>query len=291
MRLFKPDAYIIVTTEDGRRIDLSGQDKKTGRRLDLSFLIEATKDTQPNSGECSIYNLTTDTRNAITAGAKIELFAGYDGDFKLVSIGDIKNVKNTREATGWTTAIYWGDGIGAYLEAKFVKSFREGVNVADVFKELTSSFGLAVKSVTDELKDQLNGTLSIDGKSKDLLNSLTKDYGLEWSIQDDEVRVVVKGEPIDDQAIVVSAATGLVSSPQVTNRGVDFEVQLNPDLRPTKLIRIEALSFITGAANKDVEKLKDKGGDGLYICEVVKFLGDNHGGRFSAKVTAKQYEQ
>ena len=136
----------------------------------------------------------------------------------------------------------------------------------------------------------MNGTLSIDGKSKDLLNSLTKDYGLEWSIQDDEVRVVVKGEPIDDQAIVVSAATGLVSSPQVTNRGVDFEVQLNPDLRPGKLVKVEAASFIISAANKDVEKLQDKGGDGLYISEVVKFLGDNHGGRFAAKVTAKRYE-
>jgi hypothetical protein len=291
LRLFKPDAYIIVTTEDGKRIDLSQQDEKTGRRLDLSFFVEATKDSQPNSGECTIYNLTQDTKNAITAGAKIELFAGYDDNFKLVSIGDIKNVKNPSGATDQPTSIYWGDGIGSYLEAKFVKSFREGVSVADVFSELTSSFGLAVKSVTDELKGQLNGTLSIDGKSKDLLNGLTRDYGLEWSIQDDEVRVVVKGEPIDNEAIVISAATGLVGTPEVTNRGVNFEVQLNPDLRPSKLVRIEAASYVINAANNEVKNIRDDGGDGLYICETVRFLGDNHGGPFSAKVTAKRYDR
>ena len=102
MRLFNPDAYIIVTTNE-ERLDLSAISEKTKRRLNLSFNCFLTKDSEPNDGECTIYNLSETSRNKISEGDKVELFAGYDGNYKLISIGDIFNVQNRNPGTEWQT--------------------------------------------------------------------------------------------------------------------------------------------------------------------------------------------
>ena len=104
MRLFNPDAYIIVTTNE-ERLDLSAISEKTKRRLNLSFNCFLTKDSEPNDGECTIYNLSETSRNKISEGDKVELFAGYDGNYKLISIGDIFNVQNRNPGTEWQTRI------------------------------------------------------------------------------------------------------------------------------------------------------------------------------------------
>jgi len=283
LRLFKPDCYAIITTESVR-FDLSPVSEKTDRRLDLSFNVFATSGSEPNDGECVIYNLTETTRNRITEGSKIELYAGYDGSYKLISIGDIETVNNRKPLTDWATTITWGDGVRAYVEVNFSKSYKEGVKLRGVLDDLTSSFGLAVDTISHELTGLLNGGLSVNGKTKDILNKVTKDYGLEWSIQDDEVRLRRQGDPIDDEAIVISQETGLLEFPQITDKGVDFVCQLNPDIRPRKIVNIKS----TGLGVDSV--LEDKV-NGFQIVENIRFSGDNFGGAFQSKVRCKQYNE
>lgn len=286
MRLFNPDAYIIVTTNE-ERLDLSAISEKTKRRLNLSFNCFLTKDSEPNDGECTIYNLSETSRNKISEGDKVELFAGYDGKYKLISVGDISNVQNRNPATEWQTRIEWGDGKKQYLEATISKSYKEGVSLKDILNDLTNSLDYSVKGVIDELKEKINGGLSINGKTKDILNKITKDYGLEWSIQDEEVTVIKKGAPIDNEAIVISQETGLLEFPQVSNRGIDFITQLNPDLRPNKLVDIRSIGFFK-SRSKPTDKIADKA-NGINIIETVRFVGDNFGGEFSAKVNCREY--
>jgi len=287
LRLFKPDCYIIVTTND-ERLDLSTVSEKTGRRLDLSFNVFSTKDSQPNEGECVIYNLTETTRNKITEGSKVELFAGYDGIYSLIAIGDIDQVQNRKPSTDWVTTIKWGDGKNPYQETNFTKSYKEGSSVKDVLNDIASSFGLAVKGAIDDLTNNLDGGLSVDGRAKDVLNKITNDYGLEWSIQDDEVVVVRKDQPIDDEVIVITQETGLLEFPQVSEKGTDFISQLNPRLRPNKLVDIQSSEFVQVKANSYERPPNDS--NGINIVETVRFIGDNFGGQFSSQVKCKSYE-
>lgn len=289
MRLFKADAYIVVTTPSGERIDLSAA-TDYGRRLDLDFFCDLNKSSEPNQGDVTVYNLKSATRNKILKDSKLEVFAGYDGNEKLIFIGDVKNVKNSDDGIDWASNILCGDGQGPYLEAKFVKSYREGVNIADVVKDLADSFGLAVRDLGESIKGQINGGLSVSGASKDILNQITKDYGLEWSIQDDEVRITQQEQPIDNEAIVISSETGLLNHPQVTEKGVDFEAQLNPDIRPGKLVRIESGSTIVNVANSEVDKVSTQDANGLFLVERVRFVGNNYGGDFKAIVTCNTYD-
>lgn len=287
MRLFKPDCYAIITTDE-TRFDLSAISEKTDRRLDMSFNVFATSASDPNDGECTIYNLSETTRNRITEGSKVEVYAGYDGNYKLISMGDIEIVNSRKPGTDWATTIEWGDGSRAYIDVNFTRSYKEGVKVGDILDDLTSSLGLAVNSVSRTMPDVLNGGLSVNGKTKDILNKMTKDYGLEWSIQDEEVRVLKQGEPIDENAIVISQETGLLEFPQITEKGVNFICQLNPDLRPRKIVNIKSIGSTKVLGTDPLAKLQDKA-NGLQLIESVRFSGDNFGGAFQSKVRCNQY--
>ena len=291
MRLYKPDCYAILTIE-GERIDLSPVNAESQRRLDMAFNCFLTETSEPNSGRCVIFNLSETTRNKISKKGRIEIYAGYDNNYKLISIGDIVVANNRKPDTDWQTAIEWGDGIGTYSAANFRKSYREGIGVKDIFADLFSTLGLAVNSITDELEDVTNGGLSLNGKAKDLLDKLAKDYGLTWSIQDEEIRVVREGQPIDNQAIVISPETGLLESPQVSEKGIDFVAQLNPDLRPNKLvdIRSQSLTIIRAPSQTDTGPTEKQEG-GINIIESVRFMGDNFGGEFAAHCVCKAFNQ
>lgn len=273
MRLFKPDCYAIITVA-GERIDLSGMNEESQRRLDMSFNCFLSETSEPNTGECTIFNLSESTRNKITEAGKIEVYAGYNGNFKLISIGDIVTVTNRNPSVDWATTIAWGDGVREYLDVNFTRSYKEGVALKDIFQDVYKQIGLAVDAV--DVEGTLNGGLSITGKAKDTLNKLTKDYGLTWSIQDGEVRVVNEGKAIDEQMIVLSAETGLLEFPQSSEKGTDFVAQLNPDLRPNKLVDIRS----------ENETL-----NGVNIVQTVRFLGDNFGGAFTAKCNCKAYDR
>lgn len=285
MRLFKPDAYAIITT-DSERIDLSSVSPMTGRRLDIAFNCFLSETSEPNTGECTIYNLAESTRNKIVKDSKIEIYAGYNGVYRLISVGDVVTVSNRNPATDWATSITWGDGQRAYLDTNFNKSYKEGVEVQTILDDLANSFGLAINSV--KITDTLNGGLSVDGKTKDILNSLTNDYGIEWNIQDEEVRIVNGGKPIDNDAIVVSVETGLLEFPQISEKGVDFVSQLNTDFRPNKLVDIKSKG--SSALASENNTALPSTANGINIVQTVRFVGDNFGGQFSAMCNCKSYD-
>lgn len=288
MRLYLPDCFAIITV-DGERIDLSKVNVESQRRLDMSFNCFLSETSEPNTGECIIYNLSESTRNKIAATGKIEVFAGYDGIYKLISVGDIVTVNNRKPGTDWQTQISWGDGIRQYLDVNFRRSYKEGVGLKDIFNDVFKSIGLAVDSITDELEDITNGGLSLTGKAKDILNKLTKDFGLTWSIQDEEVRVVQAGQPIDEFVIIISPETGLLEFPQVSEKGIDFISQLNPDLRPNKLVDIRsAQTTIVQTPKKPTSATT---ANGINIVQTVRFIGDNFGGQFSVKCNCKAFNQ
>jgi len=288
VRLYLPDCFAIITV-DGERIDLSKVNVESQRRLDMSFNCFLSETSEPNTGECIIYNLSESTRNKIAATGKIEVFAGYDGIYKLISVGDIVTVNNRKPGTDWQTQISWGDGIRQYLDVNFRRSYKEGVGLKDIFNDVFKSIGLAVDSITDELEDITNGGLSLTGKAKDILNKLTKDFGLTWSIQDEEVRVVQAGQPIDEFVIIISPETGLLEFPQVSEKGIDFISQLNPDLRPNKLVDIRsAQTTIVQTPKKPTSATT---ANGINIVQTVRFIGDNFGGQFSVKCNCKAFNQ
>lgn len=319
MRLFKSDAYIEVDT-DSETIKLDQRDPIYGRRLVVEFDCLLTNSSHPNKGMVRIYNLTESTRRKIvTNGKKVRLYAGYDGNEKLICVGDLMFAYPRKEGAEWILEMRFGDGATAFDNATTTISVIDGTSVQTVIDMLARDMGIVLKTAKDALAGVLNGSLSLDGLSKDQLDKFTADHGLSWSIQDEELQVTIANEPIDFEAVVISAATGLLEAPQrlikppkpkkVVKAGVwskekktrvkeadasgdiKFRAQLHPDLRPGKLVKLESVAFSVENSRDKTKQDKpvDTSYNGVYICKNVVFSGDNNGGAFDAIVEADAY--
>ena len=319
MRLFKSDAYIEVDT-DSETIKLDQRDPIYGRRLVVEFDCLLTNSSHPNKGMVRVYNLTESTRRKIvTNGKKVRLYAGYDGNEKLICVGDLMFADSRKEGPEWILEMRFGDGATAFDSATTTISVSDGTSVQTVIDMLARDMGIVLKTAKDALAGVLNGSLSLDGLSKDQLDKFTADHGLSWSIQDEELQVTIANEPIDLDAIVISAATGLLEAPQRlikppkpkkavksgeesnekkirvkeadASGDIKFRAQLHPDLRPGKLVKLESVAFSVENSRDKTKQDKpvDTSYNGVYICKNVVFSGDNNGGAFDAIVEADAY--
>jgi hypothetical protein len=288
LRFWKGYAYLVIEY-DGfeRRFDVEDQD---GRLLALDFETKMTRSKEPNQGVFNLYNLSASTRMEIETDAKaVRCYAGYDGDAKLIYTGDLVFVNSIKQGPDWVTTLHCGDGFAAFTESVTSKTYAGGTEKQVVLDQIASDMGLVVKATKDAIGGALTGSLSMDGKSKDQLDVLTKDNGAEWSIQDGELNITQLGQPIDDIAVVLRADTGLLEHPTITDKGVNVKAQLNPDIRPGKLIKLEPIAVqVTPGQGQIPERGRDYAG--LYLCQTVQFIGNNYGGPFDVNIEAVRYD-
>ncbi|MGL4470292.1 MAG: hypothetical protein ACRCYD_09505 [Plesiomonas sp.] len=305
MRLFKGDAYIEVDT-DTETLKFDQRDAIYGRRLSLSFDCLLTDSKHPNKGVIRIRNLKESNRMKIVSlGKKVRLYAGY-GIEKLISVGDLSFADSRKDGPDWVVEMRYGDGQTAYDNATTSVSVSDGTEVQTVVDMLARDMGIVLRASKDALSGVINGGLTLDGLTKDELETFTKDHGLTWSIQDDELRVVKRGKPIDNEVIVLSAATGLLevqrlikppkkdgeSKKEEEKAGdIKFRAQLHPDLRPGKLVQIESISYTIDNSDPKAAKKSNPSYNGLYICRNVLFTGVNDEGVFEVTCEADEYVQ
>lgn len=288
MRFWKGSAYLVVEY-DGyeRRFDIEDAD---GRRLALDFETKSTRSKEPNQGVFNLYNLRASTRQEIETDAKaVRCYAGYDGDEKLIFAGDVVFVNSIKATADWVTTIHTGDGFAAFTESVTSKTFASGTERQLILDQVASDMKLVVKATKDAITGTIPGALSMDGKSKDQLATLTADTGAEWSIQDGELNITAIGAPIDDIAIVLRADTGLLEHPTITDKGVNIKAQLNPDIRPGKLIKLEPIAVQVDAGG-DTPPERGRDYAGVYLCQTVSFIGNNYGGAFDVQIEAVRYD-
>ena len=302
MRFWKGYAYLVIEYNGfDRRFDVVDED---GRMLALDFETKSTRSKEPNQGVFNYYNLSESTRQEIETDAKaVRCYAGYDGDAKLIYQGDIVFVNSLKSGADWVTTIHCGDGFASFTKSVTSKTYASGTEKQVILDQIASDMGLVVKAAQDAITGELGGSLTIDGKSKDQLDVLMKDSGAEWSIQDNELNITKLGKPIDDIAVVLRADSGLLEHPTITDKGVNVKAQLNPDIRPGKLTKLEPLAVQVEPTRATEEPKKppkvpkevfipQRGATyaGVYLCQTVSFIGNNYGGPFDVTIEAIRYD-
>lgn len=286
--LFKGDAYITIETKAGT-LDFSQIDFTLSRRLALDFKVDLTDKSDPNESEVTIYNLTASHRSEIAEEAlKINVYAGYDV-LKLIGTGDVIHVENEKSETDWKTKIVFGDGHKAITQSKYSRTYRKGTLKRRIISDLIASMALVTTDLS-VLTGSTQGAVTLDGLSKDLLSDKCKDWGISWSIQQDEVILVkTKDAVIAPPRLVIQASTGLLETPSVTKTGVKIKSQLNPDLQPNVAFKLVPLVGARVGRVKQEKEPKEPhtASEGTYVCERVTFSGNNYGGAFDMQIEAR----
>jgi len=243
--------------------------------LRMAFNIKKTNKAAKNEMVLEIYNLSKDTRSSLEeTDVQIIVQAGY-GDFpETIFVGDIISVIHPRRGPDIITNIECGDGSKVLKDTLISESFTPGTSVKEVVDKLAKSFSIPIKELTSGLEDQFTNGVSLVGLAKDALDKLGDSFNFDWSIQDNEMQVLLKPDVSIDTEILLKPDTGLLGIPEKlfsnttklpddpNNKpeGVKAKALLQPKFRPGRKVRIES-DLITGS----------------YKIETIVHRGDTHG--------------
>lgn len=267
----------------------------SGKRLEglrVKFKCEKTLSGEPNKAEIEIYNIAEDTRNMLlNQKTRVRLAIGYLGfqpkgflgtglggssNVETVFIGNIKKFNSNKTPTRWEgvdiiTKIELADGGNAYRNARLDKGYPPGATLKMAIDDVSKALGLP-KSAFSAIPDvQIAHGISLSGLAKDHLDTLTKPYGFEWSIQDETLQITQVKNTSGDATIVLTPQSGLVGSPNVTDKGVEIKSLVQPQLRPGRRILV-----------------KSKIMTGIFKINKVTHEGDSHEGDFLSKCECKK---
>ena len=268
-----------------------GGEARIIRGLRLSFEITKNILSFPNIARLTLYNPNQDTLSALQERyTKIVLNAGYEGDMRLLFKGDVRNVFQNKAGRDRLLTIYSGDGEKSWQNATFNKTLSENLSVKSAIEELLKTFSdinIGTLQGLPQVADKLRGQV-LSGSSKDIMDNFAEEYGFAWSIQDGEIVITPDTEPLEgDEAVLITAATGMIGSPTVTEIGADVTTLLNPRLLPNRAFLIESLNAEVTIGNLFFRNIKRTTAEGLYKIQEVTFKGDSRDGDWLSSVKGR----
>jgi len=239
--------------------------------LRVAFEIEKTSESTPNPAKITIYNLGAQNWTILesTEPMVISLEVGYGDSLKEIFYGDITKSSFTRQGPDSVAVIEADDGGQAIREARIDKSYKAGVSLKTVIKDVVTTLKDAgrvaidqvlTKLKSDDLEDKKTQTgLSISGASKDIMSKMMGIFGLEWHIQDNELKILEPTGNDGEEKVILTPKTGLIGTPIRRDNGIEFTALIQPNIIPGRLVKIESTNI-----------------NGDFRVRKAKFIGDNY---------------
>lgn len=265
---------------------------------DIAFEVKKNRKIEPNTADISVWNLNPDNRSKFEGfpkGTPVDLEAGYEGNVGRIFLGTLRTattkragkqgfeqIETTRDGPDLITKIGAGDG-EKQLTTKFVSiTAGPATPVSTILREIVK--GLEVDqgnldTVAAALELRRVGRYFeqgavFEGPAKRELKRLADSAGLDVSIQDGQLLLLDKGQPlVTATAILLSPNHGLVGSPTLDNEGnVTATALMQPDIFPGRIVTIQS-ERVTGA----------------FVCEQVSHRGDTAGNDWYTIVEGKPF--
>ena len=251
--------------------------------MKIAFNVSKGISGSANTASIDIWNLNEGHRNALGKELdEVTLEAGYTpptggSNVGIIFKGQLRDVEHRREGPDIISSISCGDGDKAFRTATTSKAFPKNTPVKDVVEELYSQ--LAKQGVSrgewkfpDDIDEKkFVRPYAMCGGCTRELDRLGRGKGFYWSVQNG-VMEIIPGDGYIGGVVPISAATGMVEVPTITDNGVKVRTLLNPEIRPNRRVKIISSVIELGAE------------DGIYRVSQATYSGDNRDGDFVVAV-------
>ena len=263
--------------------------------LRMTFDIEKDPTDTTNKCKVKIYNLAPKTRQAVEKDDSVCILeAGYkeDAGLKRIFVGAILHATTRNEGADQITELNLADGQIAVRDSVVSVGYAAGTNGQQIVTDIVGQMGLTLRIGPDvSFPDYPNG-YSFAGYARDALNILCAAAGAEWSIQNNDLQVIMGGGTTGVRALVFSADSGLIGSPErivkspkkahctdgkrrkrkkkekpSRQAGWKIETLLAPTVNPGDAVRIESITV-----------------KGWFRVESLRHEGDTHGDEWKTKM-------
>jgi len=205
-----------------------------------------------NSAEVKLFNLSEDTRKRLQ-GMKdvfVTVEAGYADGTSVIFRGQLHEAFSTRDGNDWITSVSSADAAKARKKQRIQKSFPAGTKVAAIITECAKALAVGMGNAENAASKAQLWNVSpstvqtgyvASGDALSQLDRVCRSCGLEWSIQDNQLQLLPRGQPIAEQGIILSQSSGLVGSPEHGKGGlVRCRTLMIPNLLPGRRVELQS---------------------------------------------------
>lgn len=254
----------------------------------IKFEVEKTVRKIPNVADIFVYNLPQELSERIKKEYEdCILECGYQDRPRVVFRGNIKHVFTYRDGADYITEIQAADGDKDYREAVVNVSLSAGHSPSQIVDAVLKAMGETggTKRGTINLKrSSLPRGRVLTGAARDIMESVAVNQGAAWSIQDGVLDMVGHKEVLPTEAVVVNSETGMLSAPEISDKGIHVRMLLNPLVRCNGALKLDNNNVklkqqqqtVTGPKTH-TRKPARLDPDGIYKVFKVKHTGDTRG--------------
>lgn len=264
----------------GTRVASQTVDGRTNQLLSVSFKVESSLSSSPNTAEVEIRNLSETTRAKVSEkGLLTSIEAGYSGKSSEIFLGKLEAGKSVRDGVDWITTFQSSDG-GQELRSKRINISYKKITLGGALEKVAGALGVGLGNVAEKIAagnvrgalDQFSNGAVLSGPVKKELDRLTSTLGVKWSIQNGQLQLLGDDDAIEPgDAVVISSSTGMIGGPESGEKGiVEVRSLLIPQLTPGRVVSLES-EQITG----------------FYRVEKVTYLGQTRGNDWYADLELK----
>lgn len=250
--------------------------------LRVSFSVEKTLSSEPNTANIEVYGLSRDSiANFLAANTdlRVRLFAGYAGAPVMIFEGypvKKEGLVFTPGPPESVLKIKAKDGTRRFERARVNLSLDTEMTYEDILVEVAGSLGLPVDVIDAPPDIRLTSGTTLVGQAEDILDRLALASNADWSSQDGKFQFVQRrGARPGQGPLFSSALRNIVGAAKRKDKGIELTTFLQGALVPGGLFRYES---DYGSLNGD------------YKITKVRYAGDSRSGnQFYATVEGRDY--
>lgn len=259
--------YVLVVVVDGRNVVITPP---------IQIVFDAAKSIRGglNKMNIQITNLAESKRLSLVKDAEqikimpIGLSVGYQDHIELIFKGTVHTGSNSRQGPDLLTSLECLDGGEDFLHSFTSRTVEGGRRAIDAVREDMPNIGTGKITA----RPTLTRPKVLVGNSARLIDDMVGP-GETWYIDGEQLYVIKDDEVTSMLKPVVSADTGLISTPTRDSSLVTFETLINPT------VKIGGLASLRSATAPHL--------DGIYRIETIAYSGDNYGSAWTQTCTGK----
>ena len=292
----------------GRKYKIQVVDEKTGKGWDVSqlrctFRIEAYDYQQSNISIISIYNLDSATETEILKnGNRVIVEAGYEGTIstesgqqtktytqygKIYDGSVVQMIRTKDNNLDYQFSIACLDS-QTFLNQNFVAvSLAANSTPRQIVHAVNSQSNspIEVGKISDDLKEtKLPRGKVLFGMPRDYLRDIAYDNNTTFYTENNKLYLEKLTDIKADEAINLTAQTGLIGYPQQTNDGVEFKCLLHPGIKIRGYCKIDNSQVRLAHAQRG-QRFSPLDLDGEYQVMRMVHSGDTRGDEWYTSVT------
>lgn len=271
-----------------RNIRVTIRDVVVIENLVIHIDLKKEASSAPSEGSIMIYNLSESTETLIReAGEQIRVEVGYGNELSVIYDGQIRRVDKDRSTLDRVTKIEVGGNADIVTNARFNRGYEGSIPTRLIVNDIVATFNLTPSPVDIIPADARLQDFVYSGRSTDALDEILQPLNIYWFEDDGVIRLSKVGREVVSDTVVLSATTGLIGSPSITEDGIKFKSVMNAAIVVGGVIQIDSMVLTEAASGGDMSQRANEY-QGRYKVTQLTRRGDNWMGEFVTEGIASE---